>query len=174
MILTSGTGQESDSYFRRRSSLLPHTHTHTSDDTSDNTLPDSHPLNLRTLTHTHTHTHQTTPQMTCPTAPSETNTQNLRTITPILEVRTPITKTIWGKKHVKLRSDLWSRKAVWPGISYWCTLPKRTLHLRGTFDLNLFWPFVKIKKVWPFEGLQRLGNVFPQMESWMSIHFLSN
>ena len=46
-----------------------HTTNWTSDDTSDDTLPDS---------------------------PPKTNTKNLRTLTPILEVRTPIAKAIWA------------------------------------------------------------------------------
>ena len=50
--------------------------------------------NLRALTHTRS---QTTPRTTpCPTAPPATNQKNLRTLTPILEVRTPIAETILG------------------------------------------------------------------------------
>ena len=45
------------------------------------------------------HTHQTTPRTTpCVNSPSPaTNPQNLRTLAPQLEVRTPIAKAIWGK-----------------------------------------------------------------------------
>ncbi len=116
MILTSGAGQKI---------ILPSTHT------SDNTLPDSHPLNLRTLTHTrirrhlrrnpagqpppgsanphpytHIHTSDDTSDDSLPDSPPETNPQNLRTLTPILEVRFLIAKAIWGKHVSKLSYEI--------------------------------------------------------------------
>ena len=36
---------------------------------------------------------------TLPDSPPKTNPQNLRTLTPILEVRTPVAKAIWGKNE---------------------------------------------------------------------------
>ena len=96
---------------------------HPHPDTSNDTLRDRPLLDLQTrkpLTPTHIrrvhlqrhpvwrqpglgsanpdpYTHHTTPPTTpCVTAPPATNPQNLRTLTPQLEVRTPIAKAIWG------------------------------------------------------------------------------
>ena len=41
--------------------------------------------------------HQTTRTTPCPTAPPKTNPKNLQTLTPRLEVRTPMAQAIWGK-----------------------------------------------------------------------------
>ena len=73
---------------------------YTPDDTSNDTLSDSPVLDLRTLTPTHTKRHlQRHPVTTpCVTASAARNPQNLRTLIPQLEVRTPIAKAIWGKK----------------------------------------------------------------------------
>ena len=76
----------------------PDPHVHASVDSFNDTLcDDSRVLDLRTL---QLYTNQTTPPTTpCVTVPPPaTNPQNLRTLTPQLEVRTPIAKAIWGKK----------------------------------------------------------------------------
>ena len=96
---------------------------HASDDTSNDTLRDSPLLDLQTSDpHAHQkiappttpcvttglrsanpdpYTHQTTPPTTpCVTVPPATNPQNLRTLTPQLEVRTPIAKAIWGITNI--------------------------------------------------------------------------
>ena len=122
---------------------------HTSDNTSDDTLPDSPPQNESKFAHPHPYTHQTTPwarhppktnqnlqtlththirrhlgpDTPCKTnqnlrtlthtdirqhlerhparqPPPKTNPKNLRTLTPILEVRTPVAKAIWGKSNL--------------------------------------------------------------------------
>ena len=101
---------------------------HASDDTSNDTLHDNPVLDLQTLTPTHIrrvhlqrhpvwrqpglgsanpdpYTHHTTPPTTpCVTAPPATNPQNLRTLTPQLEVRTPRAKAIWGNMFSKYTS----------------------------------------------------------------------
>ena len=90
--------------------LLPYTH---------RTTPQTRqpPLDLRTLTQAHITPHLRRPDSapisddtsndTLPDSPPKTNPQNLRTLIPILEVRTPIaTKAIWGKtcqKHCRKR-----------------------------------------------------------------------
>ena len=38
--------------------------------------------------------------------PPKTNPKNLRSLTPILEVRTPIAEAIWGKRYVLLQWEL--------------------------------------------------------------------
>jgi len=52
-------------------------------------------LDLPTLTPTHTP--DGTSNDTLCDSPPATNPQNLRTLTPQLEVRTPVAKAIWGK-----------------------------------------------------------------------------
>ena len=70
---------------------------HTSDSTSNDTLCDSPVLDLRTLTPTHTP--DGTSNNTLRDSPPATNPQNLRTLTPQLEVRTPMAKAIWGNTN---------------------------------------------------------------------------
>ena len=72
---------------------------HTPNDTANDTLCDS-----RTLTPTHP---PTTPCVTAPPPPA-TNPQNLRTLTPQLEVRTPIAKAIWGKMSKTCLHHAWN------------------------------------------------------------------
>ena len=77
-----------------RSWICKPTPIHTSDYTSNNTLCDSPLLDLRTLTPTHTRRHLQRHPVWQP--PPTTHPQNPRTLTPQLEVRTPIAKDMWG------------------------------------------------------------------------------
>ena len=95
--------------------------------------PKTNPQNLRTLTHTHhqlnikrhlrqhparrpnpkrkssAHTHPSnctsdnTWDDTLPNSPLQTNPKNQRTLSPILEVRTPITTAIWGTDNTQTK-----------------------------------------------------------------------
>ena len=49
------------------------------------------------------------------TLPDRTNPKNLRTLTPILEVRIPLSKAIWGKNMLMFADLLW-RCPNWLGV----------------------------------------------------------
>jgi len=76
---------------QNESKNFAHTTNGTSDDTSDGTQSDSPPKRIKKFEH------QTTRTTPCPTAPPKTNPKNLQTLTPRLEVRTPMAQAIWGK-----------------------------------------------------------------------------
>ena len=80
----------------KRIKICIHSPIHTSDNTSDDSPPKTN-QNLRTLTHSHIRRHLG--RHPARQHPPKTNPKNLRTITPILEVRTPIAKAIWGKRN---------------------------------------------------------------------------
>ena len=83
MILTSGA---------RQKIILTSAHN------SDNTLPDSHPLNLRTLTHTHTSDDTSDDTLPDSAPPRNKSTKSANPHPYTCEVRTPIAKAIWEKK----------------------------------------------------------------------------
>ena len=71
---------------------------------SNYTLCDSPVFDLRTRTPTHTRRHLQRHPVWQP--PPPTNPQNLRTLTPQLEVRTPIVLKLFGEKHVVVRQRI--------------------------------------------------------------------
>ena len=85
---------------------------------------------------------------TLPDSPPKTNPKNLRTLTPKLEVRTPIAKAIWGKKKAPNPSQTCQGSIT---LIQW-SINFCSVHSGTASAIVMFWLLADKKRQWSVLG----------------------